>query len=88
MCFTANMELTRVGDGKTEPFLTVNFLRERNHQKKKGGVRKKKSNKKQTHQSRAKYKLHLPTLYFSILPTDKLMLEVRSVTVYMMIKTV
>lgn len=42
MCFTANMELTRVGDGKTEPFLTINFLKETTLQKKKGGDEKEK----------------------------------------------
>lgn len=90
MCFTPQMELTRVGDEKTESFSSsLNFLAERNHfeKKKKWGGRKK-SNKTQTHQSRAKYKLYLVTLSFSILPTrDELMLKVRSVTVYMKIKT-
>lgn len=43
MCFTPQMELTRVGDEKTESFSSsLNFLAERNHfeKKKNGGVEK------------------------------------------------
>lgn len=52
------MELTRMGDEKTKSFpSSLNFLTERNH------FARKKSNKTQTHQSRAKYKLYLIFLH-------------------------